>query len=105
MKVHNQYKLHEFSGKHPPARLWVRTWLAEASAASWTSSHDIKYRYRAASFVGSLVIFNVKGNDYRLVTQIAYRMGIIVVKWIGTHDAYDRVNWETAKDENDSRKD
>lgn len=104
MKVHGLDKLAQFCTKHPAIRGWVSTWLADARGASWKTSHEIKYRYSTASFLGgNVVIFNVKGNDYRMVTQIAYQMGVVVVKWIGTHDEYNKINWESSKHDANGR--
>jgi mRNA interferase HigB len=100
MKVHGLRELDEFCKKHPIARSWVRGWIADASGANWTCSHDIRNRYVTASFLATnLVIFNVKGNEYRMVTQVAYKMGVVVVKWIGTHAAYSKINWDRATNE------
>lgn len=93
-------ELLEFSKKHPDARSWVRAWLADARRAIWSTPQDIRERYPTVSFLtGNLVIFNVKGNTYRMVTQVAYRTRVVVIKWIGSHSAYDKVNWETARNE------
>lgn len=104
MKVHGLDKLADFTTKHPLARAWVRSWLADARDAKWVCSHDIKFRYPTASFLGgNRVIFNVKGNDYRMVSNVAYQMGIIVVAWVGTHDEYSKINWEVRQNEASSR--
>ena len=104
MKVHGLDKLDDFASKHPPARAWISAWLADARDATWLSSHDIKFRYPAASFLtGNRVIFNVKGNDYRMVSNVAYRMGIVVVTWIGTHAEYSKINWEVRQNEASNR--
>ena len=104
MKVHGLDKLDDFASKHPPARAWISAWLADARDATWLSSHDIKFRYPAVSFLaGNRVIFNVKGNDYRMVSNVAYRMGIVVVTWIGTHAEYSKINWEVRQNEASSR--
>ncbi|MGV7211296.1 type II toxin-antitoxin system HigB family toxin [Oxalobacteraceae bacterium A2-2] len=61
------------------------------TASQWRSSHDIKLRYRSASFLpGNVVIFNVRGNAYHLETQVAYRVGAVAVTWIGSHVQYMR---------------
>jgi mRNA interferase HigB len=100
MRVVGTDKLLEFANKHPPARSWTRAWLAEARDAKWQNSQDIKGKYPSASFLaGNRVIFNVKGNDYRMVADVAYRAGVLVVKWIGTHAQYSRINWEDVKNE------
>jgi mRNA interferase HigB len=71
-------------------------WFDEARKAQWTSSADVKRRYRTASIVsGERVVFNIKGNDYRLVVAINYEKGIVWIKWIGTHAAYDRIDVRT----------
>ena len=98
MKIVGRSRLQDFCSKHPSTRSWVQSWLAECAGATWKTSFDIKARYSSASFLGNnFVIFNVKGNDYRLVTQIAYKTGTVVVKWVGTHQAYSALNWEAVK--------
>ena len=104
MQVHGLDKLDEFCGKHPPARSWVRSWLADTRGSSWATPQDLKYRYPRASILpNKMVIVDVKGNDYRMVTRVAYKMGIVVVKWIGTHDAYDKIKWESSQNETSGR--
>lgn len=100
MKVHGLKELDAFCKKHPITHSWVSGWIADAKSASWTSSHEIRNRYVTASFLArNLVIFNVKGNEYRMVTQVAYKIGIVVVKWIGTHAAYSKINWDKTTNE------
>ena len=65
--------------------------VREAKAAKWRTPADIKARYPAAScLANSRVVFNIKGNKYRLDTRIAYRTSVVIVKRIGTHAEYDR---------------
>jgi mRNA interferase HigB len=93
MRIVGRSRLGAFCHKHADARRWIENWLAEAEAASWTSPHEIKRRYASASFVAAnTVIFNVKGNDYRLEVTVAYRTAVVVVNWIGTHGEYTRRN-------------
>lgn len=69
----------------------VDAWLAEAKAATWRTPADIKARYANASILANnRVVFNLKGNKYRLDTKIAYQTGVVVVKRIGTHAEYTR---------------
>jgi len=71
-------------------------WFDEARRARWTSSADVKRDYRTASIVSAeRVVFNIKGNDYRLVVAIDYEKGIVWIKWIGTHAQYDRIDVRT----------
>ena len=68
-------------------------WFAEVSVARWSSSADLKRYYATASIVSAdRVVFNIKGNDYRLVVAIDYGKGIVWIKWIGTHKSYDRID-------------
>ncbi len=70
-------------------------WFAEASTARWRSSAELKRHYATASIVSSeRVVFNIKGNDYRLVTAIDYRSQIVLIIWLGTHKEYDKIDVE-----------
>jgi mRNA interferase HigB len=104
MRIVGRARLQHFCTKHPPTRSWVQSWLAECAGATWKTPSDIKAKYSTASFLGAnVVIFNVKGNDYRMVTQVAYQTGVVVVRWIGTHQAYSIVNWDQSRNETSSR--
>ena len=73
----------------------AESWLLEAEKASWKKPPDIKDRYATASILkAGRVVFNIKGNDYRLITQVNYTVGIVRIRWIGTHAEYDKVNAE-----------
>jgi mRNA interferase HigB len=73
-------------------------WFREAQQAVWLNSATIKRSYGAASIVGAdRVVFNIKGNDYRLVTAIDYRRQIVFIKWVGTHRSYDRIDARTVQ--------
>lgn len=68
-------------------------WYAEVTRANWQTSSDVKHLYATASIVGAdRVVFNIKGNDYRLVVSVDYRKAIVWIKWIGTHRQYDRID-------------
>lgn len=93
MRVVGRSRLDAFCQRHINARGWIENWLAEVEAASWRSPHEIKRRYASVSFLaGNTVIFNVKGNDYRLEITVAYKTAVVVVNWIGTHAEYERRN-------------
>ena len=78
---------------HRDAESPLKAWLAEARQAHWTSPQDVKNRYPNASIIAkNRVVFNIKGNDYRLIVAIAYRMQYVYVKFIGTHADYDKVD-------------
>jgi len=82
-------RLDEFTKAHADARAWIENWIANVEAARWRSPQDIKNSYSSASFLANrVVIFNVKGNRYRLETQVAFNTGVVVVRWAGTHAEY-----------------
>jgi mRNA interferase HigB len=74
----------------------LEAWFHEAVAAEWRSSAEVKESYANASILDAeRVVFNIKGNDYRLVTAIDYRRQIVFIKWPGTHAAYDKIDART----------
>ncbi len=90
--------LRAFWKLHPDAEQPLKAWYEEASNASWAQPADIKAQYRSASVLKNRrVVFNIKGNDYRLIVAIAYKLQIVYVKFIGTHAAYDSVDAETVE--------
>ncbi|MBK1649798.1 type II toxin-antitoxin system HigB family toxin [Rhabdochromatium marinum] len=90
--------LKAFWEQYPDAQQPLLAWIDEAKKAEWQSPSDIKERYRHASILKNRrVVFNIKGNDYRLVVALAYRFGAIYVKFIGTHPQYDVIDAETVE--------
>lgn len=74
----------------------LRSWYALASRAIWKTPTDIKAAYGKASFIGNnRVVFNIKGNDYRLVVMVRYDKGLMYVRFVGTHRQYDKIDVET----------
>ena len=83
---------------HLDAEQPLKAWYKEAQKASWTNPADIKLQYRSASVLKNRrVVFNIKGNDYRLVVAISYKLQIAYVKFIGTHKKYDAIDAETVE--------
>ncbi|MES2236501.1 MAG: type II toxin-antitoxin system HigB family toxin [Pseudomonadota bacterium] len=69
-------------------------WQSEVEATKWSGPQDIKDRYPGASFMAeNRVIFNTKGNTYRLVVKARYQNGIALIEWVGTHAEYDKQNF------------
>jgi mRNA interferase HigB len=84
-------QLDEFTRAHADARAWIENWIADIEAAQWRSPQDIKNNYASASFLADrVVVFNVKGNRYRLEVLVAFSTGVVVVRWAGTHAEYTR---------------
>ncbi|MBF0335885.1 MAG: type II toxin-antitoxin system HigB family toxin [Alphaproteobacteria bacterium] len=77
----------------PAVKAALDAWFDEAHKASWTSSADIKRRYATASVVtAERIVFNIKGNAYRLVVAVDFEKGIVWIKWVGSHADYDRID-------------
>lgn len=93
MKVLGRNLLTEFSAKHANAKAALDAWFNEAQAenSQWKTPQDIKNRHRSADFLSdNRVIFNIKGNHYRLVVKVRYQQGIVRIEWVGTHAEYDK---------------
>jgi mRNA interferase HigB len=74
----------------------LKAWFEEACAAVWLQPADVKARYGNASILKNRrVVFNIKGNDDRLVVALSYKLQIVYVKFVGTHAQYDRIDAET----------
>jgi mRNA interferase HigB len=80
---------------HPNSKAALESWHAEVRKAKWQTPDDIKRAYSSASFLGdNRVVFNIKGNNYRLIVHVDYRRHIVRIKFIGTHAEYDKINAE-----------
>jgi len=93
MRVLAKRTLRDFWNQYPDAEEPLLAWFREAEAANWKAPANVKAQYRSASFPGGhRVIFNIKGNDYRLVAKINYPYSMVYIRWIGTHRAYDQID-------------
>jgi mRNA interferase HigB len=82
----------------PAVKAALDAWFDEVSKAEWTSSVDVKRLYATASIISAeRIVFNIKGNDYRLVVSVDFGKSIVWIKWIGTHKAYDRIDVKEVK--------
>jgi len=73
-------------------------WFHEVQSANWKTPADVTSSYGNASIVGDdRVVFNIKGNAYRLVVAIDYRRQIMFIKWLGSHADYDKINVKTVR--------
>jgi mRNA interferase HigB len=82
---------------HRAVKAALEAWFHEVRHAEWKEPADVKAYYGNASIVGAdRVVFNIKGNDYRLVAAIDYR-GIVFIKWLGSHADYDEIDVRTVQ--------
>jgi len=91
MRIVGREVLHEFILQHADAAPAANAWLAEAEEAHWRTPMDVKERYPHASILSNnRVIFNLKGNKYRMEVKIGYQNEIVLIKRAGTHAEYSR---------------
>jgi mRNA interferase HigB len=96
MRVIAVSTLRAFWARFPDAEQPLKAWYEEAKSAAWTQPAEIKAQYRSASVLKNRrVVFNIKGNEYRLIVAIAYKLQIVYVEFVGTHKEYDAVDAET----------
>ena len=96
MRVIAVKTLRNFWALYPDAEQPLLAWFDEVSKANWTQPANIKAHYATASILKNRrVVFNIKGNDYRLIVAVAYKLGIVYIKFVGTHKQYDAVDAET----------
>ena len=89
--------LRRFWQTHPPAEIPLRAWYAEVRRACWTRPEDIKAARRNVSILpNNRAVFNIKGNDYRLVVAVRYDRQIMFIRFVGTHAEYNRIDARTA---------
>ena len=94
MRLVGLLKLEDFKRKHAATRGPLDAWRMEVEAAQWTGPRDIKSRHATASFLpDDRIIFNIKGNSYRLVVKVRYQNGIVMLEWIGTHAEYSKLDF------------
>jgi mRNA interferase HigB len=88
--------LRAFWERHPDVQQALQAWYHDAKQAAWKTPADIKNVYRNASIVGNnRVVFNIKGNRYRLVVAVQYDYGIVYIRFVGSHQEYDKVDAAT----------
>jgi mRNA interferase HigB len=97
MQVIARRTLRLFWERQRRAEMPLRAWYAVVAKAEWRNTQDVKEMFGAAAdFVGdNRIIFNIGGNKYRLVVHVAYRFKRVLIKFVGTHDEYDRIDPES----------
>lgn len=96
MRIIARKALREFWERYPDAQQALQAWYADAKQAAWKTPVDIKNVYRNASIIANnRVVFNIKGDRYRLVAAINYAHGIVYIRFVGTHEEYDRIDAAT----------
>ena len=96
MRIIAKSTLRKFWETHPDAEQPLKLWYFVAMRSQWNSFQDIKKQFGAASIVGNdRVVFNIKGNDYRLIVLILFRKNKAFIRFVGTHKEYDKIDAKT----------
>lgn len=88
--------IEEAQKRHTDAAKRLSAWKAEVESKTtvWTSFQDVRARYPATDRVGSRYVFDIGGNRFRLIVKINFIVGVVAIRWFGTHAEYDRINIE-----------
>jgi mRNA interferase HigB len=96
MRIISKKTLRDFWEKYPDAAVPLQTWCRDVEQSTWNSPAEIKEIYHNASIVANnRVVFNIKGNHYRLVVVVLYQHEVVFIRFVGTHEEYDRIDVTT----------
>ncbi len=95
-RIFSKGTLREYWEKHPETEQYLKTWYDTSMNADWKNPIDVKNTYANASILkNQRIVFNIKGNSYRLIAKFNFEKQWIFIRFIGTHAEYDRINAET----------
>lgn len=103
MRIVKEKTLIEYcrQSKYRQAKESVKAWIYEVRFSTWNNANELKAKYGNASIISTKrVVFNIKGNDYRLIVDIEFKLKIVFVVWFGTHKEYDKIDAKTVSYEN-----
>ena len=96
MRVIAANTIKDYWNKYPRCEQSLKAWMQEAEKANWKLPQQLKSQFKSASILtGRRVVFNIMGNNYRLIVDIEFRLQIIFIVWFGTHSEYDLINAKT----------
>lgn len=96
MRIFTEKTLKEFTEKCPESKTALQEWVAVVKESEWTCFADIKNTFSSVDSVGNQrYVFNIKGNNYRLVAMIKFTIGYVYIRLIGTHNEYDKIDCST----------
>lgn len=98
MRIIKEKTLTEYCklSKYKQATQALQAWIYEVRYANWNNANELKSKYGNASIISSKrVVFNIKGNDYRLIVDIEYKLKLVFIVWFGTHKEYDKIDAKT----------
>ncbi len=93
LKIFSRGTLRDYWGKHADCELQLKTWYRETEKSKWESINELKKEYPSASILkNNRIVFNIKGNDYRLIVKFNFDYQLAWIRFIGTHAEYDKIN-------------
>lgn len=93
MRIFTEQTLKEFADKHPEAKAALQEWTTKVKRANWVCFADVKQSFGSADSVGNQrYVFNVKGNDFRVVALIKFTIKFVYIRFVGTHAQYDKID-------------
>jgi len=96
MNITQRYILAEFACKHPDSVIAINKWVKHIEKAEWKNHNDLKADYPTADYVkNNRYVFNIKGNNYRLVVVVVFFAGEVNIRFAGTHKEYNKINVST----------
>jgi mRNA interferase HigB len=96
MRIISRRTLRSFWEKHPDSQYALETWHHDVSRTDWKTPSDIKAVFHNASFLANnRVVFNIKGNRYRLVVVVVFQHDVVYIRFVGTHAEYDQIDAST----------
>ncbi len=96
MQLFNKPEIERFIVKHAVTRNALRRWVNMVEEADWKNHNDLKQTFPSADYVGNArYVFNIKGNGYRIVTVVVFIAGTLAIRFVGTHEEYDKIDCKT----------
>jgi mRNA interferase HigB len=95
MRIISEKQIRKFREKHPAAEILMREWIRVVTAAEWNTTADIRNPFNSADFYCNCVIFNVGGNNFRIIAKVAYRIKVVFIRFVLTHSEYDQKKWQS----------
>ena len=93
MRIFAKRTLRDFWTTHPDCELQLKSWYRETERSNWISINELKKEYPSASILNNnRIVFNIKGNDYRLIVKFNFEFQLCWIRFIGTHAEYDKIN-------------
>ncbi len=93
MRIFTEQTLKEYTEKHPESKVALQEWVTIVRKSEWTCFADVKATFNSVDNVGNQhYVFNIKGNNYRLVVVIKYTIKFVYIRFIGTHKEYEKID-------------